>query len=161
MAASEPVQKYFDALLTSYDIMTDAVTKAGDRGLKVSQQLAADVVRGQREAIELGKKLATNDAPDAGQFYSAVLEATTAAQSRALAFTQAAYQEALGSGTDARETIEKLVKANSATAKAAMDATKAWSASNPLADVFRKNMEMMGTAADTTKKAAEKTAAKA
>src|SRR5687768_12307470 len=109
MAASEPVQKYFDALLNSYDILTEAVGKANDRGLKVSQQLASDVVAGQREAIELGKKIATSEAPDAGQFYSAVLEATTAAQSRVLAFTQAAYQEALGSGADARDTIEKLV----------------------------------------------------
>lgn len=154
MPASEPVQKYFDALLNSYDILTDAVNKANDRGLKVSQQLAADVVKGQREAIELGKKIAATDAPDAGQFYTAVLEATTAAQSRALAFTQAAYQEALGSGADARETIEKLVQANSATARAAMDATRSWSSANPLADVFRKNMEMMGSAADSTKKAA-------
>lgn len=145
MAASESVQKYFDTLLKSYDILTDAVTKANDRGLKVGQAFAADVVKGQREALELGKKLATNETPDPGQFYTAVLEATTAAQSRALAFTQAAYQEALGSSAEARETIEKLVKANSATAKAAMDATRAWSASNPLSDIFRRNMEMMNS----------------
>jgi hypothetical protein len=145
MVASESVQKYFDALLQSYDILTEAVTKANERGIKISQTFAADVVKGQREALELGKKLATSETPDPGQFYTAVLEATTAAQSRALAFTQAAYQEALGSGAEARDTIEKLVKANSETAKAAMDATKAWSASNPLADIFRRNVEMMNS----------------
>ncbi len=79
MAANEQVKKYYDALIASYDILTDAVTRANERGLKVTQQFVADVAKGQREALELGKKLAGEPA-DLGQFYSAVLEATTAAQ---------------------------------------------------------------------------------
>src|SRR5512143_1179818 len=116
--ANEQVQKYYDALIASYDILTDAVARANDRGLKVTQQFIADVAKGQREALELGKKLA-GEPTDLGQFYSAVLEATTAAQGRALTFTQTAYQEALGAGTDARETVEKLVAANKETTQAA------------------------------------------
>src|SRR6185437_8864240 len=133
MGSNDSVQKYYDALITSYDILTDAVAKANDRGLKVTKQFATDVAKGQREALELGRKLA-GDPTDFSQYYTAVLEATTAAQGRALAFTQAAYQEALGAGGDARETVEKLVEANRETAQAAVEVARKWATANPMAE---------------------------
>lgn len=142
MAVNEQVQKYYEALIANYDILLNAVEKANERGLKISRQFAADVVKGQREALELGKKLA-GEPTDLGQFYTAVLEATTAAQGRALAFTQAAYQEALGAGTDSRETIQKLVEANRSTAEAAMQVARQWATANPMADFMRRGMEAM------------------
>ncbi|MBA4179260.1 MAG: hypothetical protein C0506_01600 [Anaerolinea sp.] len=157
MAANEQVQKYYDALIASYDILTDAVARANERGLKVTQQFVADVARGQREALELGKKLAGEPA-DLGQFYTAVLEATTAAQGRALTFTQVAYQEALGAGTEARATVEKLVEANKETTQAAIAAAKSFATANPVADMFRRGAEAMQTKASETKKKAEKAA---
>lgn len=157
MAANEPVQKYYDALIASYDILTDALAKAGERGIKVTQQFATDVAKGQREALELGKKLA-GEPTDMGQYYTAVLEATTAAQGRALAFTQAAYQEALGAGGDARDTVEKLVAANKETAQAAVEVARKWTTANPMAEVMRKGMENM-TAATTGSKKKEKATA--
>jgi hypothetical protein len=158
MAANEPVQKYYDALIASYDILTDALAKAGERGIKVTQQFATDVAKGQREALELGKKLA-GEPTDLGQYYTAVLEATTAAQGRALAFTQAAYQEALGVGGDARDTVEKLVAANKETAQAAVEVARKWTAANPMADVIRKGMENMTSATSTSTKKKEKATA--
>jgi len=156
MAANEPVQKYYDALIASYDILTDAITKANERGLKVTKQFATDVAKGQREALELGRKLAS-EPTDAGQFYTAVLEATTAAQGRALTFTQVAYEEALGAGGDTRQTVEKLVEANRETAQAAVEVARKWSTANPMVDVVRKNMENFGAAPrEATKKKAEK-----
>jgi len=155
MPANETVQKYFDTLLASYDLLIDSIDKANDRGLKVTKQFAADVVKGQREAIELGKKIAGQPG-DMSQFYTAVLEATTSAQSRALAFTQAAYQEAVGSGADTREVIEKLVAANRETAEAAVEAARSWTAANPFADVIRRNVEAMTPAALKRDKAAAK-----
>src|SRR5215211_3843817 len=110
MANNEQVQKYYDSLLASYDLLVDAVAKANDRGIKITKQFATDVAKGQREALELGKKLA-GEPSDMGQFYTAVLEATTAAQGRALTFTQTAYQEALGASGEARDVVEKLVQA--------------------------------------------------
>ena len=151
MATSEPVQKYYDALIASYDILTDAVAKANERGLKVTQQFATDVAKGQREALELGKKLAA-EPTDLGQYYTAVLEATTAAQGRALAFTQVAYQEALSAGGDARETVEKLVAANKETAQAAVEVARKWTKANPMADVIRKGLENMNAASAPKKK---------
>ena len=157
MAANEQVQKYYDALIASYDILTDAVARANDRGLKVTQQFVADVAKGQREALELGKRLA-GEPTDAGQFYTAVLEATTAAQGRALTFTQAAYQEALGAGTEARETVQKLVDANKETTQAAVAAAKSFAAANPVADIFRRGAEAMQPKAANSTKKAEKAA---
>lgn len=158
MAANEQVQKYYDALIASYDILVDAVGRANERGLKVTQQFIADVAKGQREALELGKKLA-GEPTDLGQFYSSVLEATTAAQGRALTFTQAAYQEALGAGTDARETVEKLVAANKETTQAAVAAVRGFATANPMAAMWKRNLEAYQPKAEAkTKKAAEKAA---
>ena len=146
MATNTYVQKYYDNLLATYDLLVDAVAKANDRGMKVTKQFATDVVKGQREAIELGKKLA-GEPSDLGQFYTAVLEATTAAQGRALTFTQTAYQEALGASGEAREVVEKLVAANQETAKAAVEVARTWATANPMADIVKKGFEAFQPAA--------------
>ena len=146
MASNEYVQKYFDSLLASYDLLVEAVEKANERGIKVTKQFASDVAKGQREAIELGKKLAAEPS-DLGQFYTAILEATTAAQGRALAFTQAAYTEAMGAGTEARETVEKLVSANKEASQAGVQLFRTWATANPLVELAKKNYEKMQPAA--------------
>ncbi len=151
MANNEYVQKYYDSLIASYDVLVDAVTKANERGLTVTKQFVGDVAKGQREALELGKKLA-GEPSDLGQFYTSVLEATTAAQGRALAFTQAAYGEAMGAGAEARETIEKLVAANKETAAAAVEVSRKWATANPMTDFVKKGFEAMQPAAPKAKK---------
>ncbi|WP_322818290.1 hypothetical protein [Tepidiforma sp.] len=138
--ATETIQKYYDALIEGYDLLVDAIEKANERGIKVSRQLAADVIAGQREALQLGKKLAA-EPTDLGQLYAGILEATTAAQGRALAFTQVAYQEALASGADARELIKKLAEANRETAAAAVEVARQWATANPFADMMKKGLE--------------------
>jgi hypothetical protein len=160
VAQTDPVQKYFDSLLASYDILVDAVEKAGERGLKVSRQLTTDVIKGQREAIELGRKLAS-EPTDAGSFYTALLESATDAQNRALTFAQDAYQEALSAGADARETIEKLVAANQETTLAAVEAARSFAAANPWADALRRGFETLAQPQSTTKPKKEKAAATA
>ncbi len=140
--ANEQAQKYFDTLIANYDIFVDAIEKANERGIKVAKELASDVVKGQREALELGKKFA-GEPTDYAQYYTAVLEATTAAQGRALAFTQNAYQEALAASTDARDVVQQLMEANKATAQAAVEAAKSWAAANPMADMMKKGFEAM------------------
>jgi hypothetical protein len=154
MAANDQVQKYYDALINSYDILVSAVEKASERGANVTRQFVADITKGQREALELGKKLA-GEPTDLGQYYTAVLEATTAAQGRALAFAQAAYTEALGAGSDSREVMEKLVAANRETAQAAVAAFRNFTASNPMADAIRRNIESFAPQAAQPAKAAK------
>ena len=151
MANNEQVQKYYDSLLASYDLLVDAVAKANDRGIKITKQFATDVAKGQREALELGKKLA-GEPSDMGQFYTAVLEATTAAQGRALSFTQTAYQEALGASGEARDVVEKLVQANQETAKAAVEVARNWATANPMVDMMQKGFAAMQPSAPKAKK---------
>lgn len=155
--ANDQVQKYYNSLLASYDVLVDAVTKANERGFNVTKQFASDVAKGQREAIELGKKLAAEPA-DMSHVYAAVLEATTSAQGRALAFTQAAYQEAVTASGDAREVVQKLVDVNKETAQAAVEVARTWATANPVVDVVKKGFEAMQPASKDAKKKAEKAA---
>lgn len=159
MANNDQVQKYYDALIESYDILTDAIAKANERGLKISKQFATDVAQGQRQALELGRKLGA-EPTDLGQFYTAVLEATTSAQGRALAFTQAAYQEAMGASTDTREIIQKLVEVNREASQAAVSAMQTWTTANPFAETFKRTMEAFTPATNgkAKKEKAEKAA---
>ncbi len=152
MANNEQVQKYYDALIASYDVLTDAIAKSAERGIKVTKQLATDVAQGQREALELGKRLASEPS-DLSHYYTAVLEATTAAQGRALAFAQATYQEAIGATQDSQESFEKLVKANREAAEAAVDVFRNWATANPMADIVRQGIEAWTPQTSTGKKA--------
>ncbi len=160
---TDPIVKYFDSLLASYDILVDAVEKANERGSKLTRQFTADVVKGQREAIELGKKFAGQPA-DYSNFYSTMLEATTEAQGRALTFAQAAYQEAVDAGTDARETMTKLVESNQETGRLAMEAARSFAASNPFTETLTRGFEAVQenlTGRTAAPAAREKAAAKA
>ncbi len=130
--AIDPTQKFYDALVSSYDILSDAVAKSSQLGVKVGERLSADVAKGQKEAVELAKKIGSNTG-DVNQIYATVLEATTAAQSRALEFAQVAYQESVVVGTEFRATFEKLIEANRETAQAAMEAVRTTIAKNPFA----------------------------
>lgn len=142
MTENEQVKKYYDALIASYDVMTDALGQAGERGVKVSSHIAQDIANGQREALELGKKLAT-ETKDLGELYTALVEATTAAQGRALTFAQYTYQEAVDTGSQSRDYVQKLIEANKETSKAAVELARTWATANPMADMMRKSMEAM------------------
>lgn len=146
MTDNEQAKKYYDALIASYDVMTDALSKASEQGIKVSSQIAQDIANGQREALELGKKLAT-ETKDLGELYTALVEATTAAQGRALSFAQYTYQETMESGTQSRDYVQKLIEANKETSKAAVELARTWATANPMADMMRKGMEAMSPSA--------------
>jgi hypothetical protein len=155
MSTEDQVKKYYDALIASYDVLTDAVAKSSERGLKVTSQLTQDIANGQREALELGKKLST-ETKDFGQLYAALVEATTAAQGRALAFADFANKQALEAGSETRTYVEKLVEVNRETARAAVELARAWATENPMAAMFRQGVEAMtpATKKETTKSAA-------
>lgn len=156
MATTDQAQKYYESLIATYDVLSDAVTKGGERGVKITTQLAQEISQGQREALELGKKLSGNQ-KDLGQLYTALVEATTAAQGRSLAFAQFAYQQALEAGTESREHMEKLVEVNRQATQAATDLARLWASENPMTEMFRRSMEAMSP--DATKKSAPKAAA--
>ena len=78
-AQNQQVERYFDALIQSYNVLRDAAEKGRERGSAVYQELATEVANGQRETLELAKKVA-GQPTDIGQNWSAILEATVKAQ---------------------------------------------------------------------------------
>ncbi|HLB23751.1 MAG TPA: hypothetical protein VJP07_06630, partial [Dehalococcoidia bacterium] len=67
------VDKYFDALTESYDAIIEAIKMGNERGFRMSNNLLAEAQKGQREAVELGKKLA-DDPTDLAAAYRAMME---------------------------------------------------------------------------------------
>ena len=152
--------RYFDALLASYDALHTAVEQANERGLRLSRQLANDITDAQRRAIELARQVAANP-NDSAAAYSAIMESAVAAQSQALDFTQSAYKEALAAGSEGREALDSLLGASRAAAEAALAASRDWQSGNPWADFVQKSMETFGINANGASEEQEATAAKA
>lgn len=117
------VDKYFEALTESYDAIIDAIKAGNERGFRVSNNLLTEAQKGQREAIELGKKFA-DDPTDVGGFYRALMELTTKAQGRTLELARQMFDELSESRTEARDVIEKVVKAQRVAGEAAVEAAR-------------------------------------
>ncbi len=121
--ANPAVDKYFEALTESYDAIIEAIKAGNERGYRMSSTLLSEAQRGQREAVELGKKFA-EDPTDVGGFYRAAMESTTKAQGRALELARQMFDELSDSRTDTRDAIEKVVKAQRAAGEAAVEAAR-------------------------------------
>ena len=121
--SASAADKYFEALTESYDAVIEAIKAGNERGYRVSNSVLAEAQRGQREAVELGKKFA-EDPTDVGGFYRAVMESTTKAQGRTLELARQMFDEMSESRTEGREVIEKVIKAQRAAGEAAVEATR-------------------------------------
>src|SRR4030042_893270 len=120
---SEAEEKFFDALNDSYDALLGAIEAGRERGYRVSKDFMEEARKAQREAMDLGKKLV--EAPtDVAGFYGAVVEATSKAQSRTLELAREWLGDLGESGKEARDAIQKAMKANQAAARAAVDAAR-------------------------------------
>lgn len=120
---SEAEEKFFNALNESYDALLDAIEAGSERGYRVSKEFIEEARKAQREAVELGKKLV--EAPtDLAGFYGALVEATSKAQSRTLELAREWLGKLGESGKEARDAIQKVMKANQAAARAAIDAAR-------------------------------------
>jgi len=120
---SEAEKKFFDALNNSYDALLGAIEAGSERGYRVSKDFLEEARKAQREAVDLAKKLV--EAPtDVAGFYGAVVEATSKAQSRTLDLAREWLGELGDSGKGARDAMQKLMRANQAAARAAVDAAR-------------------------------------
>ncbi len=141
MPASESLQQYISALSHSYDELAAAVSSASDRGVKLSKQFTEEVVAAQKEAFKLAGKIAADPDHLLTASTAALTEAAVTGQTRAFAFAQMVYQEAVSGGTEARTFSEGFAKANQATSDAALELGKSWAAFTPTADFWVKGME--------------------
>lgn len=120
MAGNDASAKFFEALNESYDALIDTIKAANERGHRVSVSVIEDAQRGQREAVDLAKKWI--DAPlDIAGFYSALLEATTKAQSRSLDVTRQWFTELGDAQKETREVLQRMANANRTAGEAAVD----------------------------------------
>ncbi len=117
------IDKYFEALTESYDAIIEAIRSGNERGYRISTNLLTEAQKGQREAVELGKKFA-EDPSDVGGFYRAAMESTTKAQGRALELARQMFDEMSESRSEAREAIERVVKAQRSAGEAAIEAAR-------------------------------------
>ncbi|MBI5285283.1 MAG: hypothetical protein HY874_09340 [Chloroflexi bacterium] len=115
--------KYFEALTESYDAIIEAVKAGNERGYRISNNLIQEAQKGQREAVELGRKFA-GDPTDIGGFYRGLMESATAAQGRALELARQMFDELSESRTESRDVIEKVVKAQRVAGEAAVEAAR-------------------------------------
>jgi DNA anti-recombination protein RmuC len=121
--STSALDKYFEALTESYDAIIEAVKAGNERGYRVSTNLITEAQKGQKDALELGKKFA-EDPTDIGGFYRSMMEATTNAQGRALELARQMFDELSESRTETREVIEKVIKAQRVAGEAAVEAAR-------------------------------------
>ena len=146
VSSQEALQRYVQALSNAYEVLAEATSSSTDRNVKVSRQLSEQVMAGQRDLLELAKKVAADPEHFLSASYSGLTETAIAAQSRALAFAQLAYQEAVAAGAESRDVAEKLTRANRETAEAAADLGRQWGSLNPFAEMFRQGMDAFNAA---------------
>src|SRR3990172_893396 len=123
MPKAETVDRFFGAVNEAYDALLDAVKSANDRGYRISRHLIDEVERGQRDAIDLTRRLAL--APrDVPGFYSSAVRSVTDSQGRVLELTRQLIDEFTDSQRDARDTLRRVIEANRGAGQAAIEATR-------------------------------------
>jgi len=123
MPKTETIDQFFGAVTEAYDSLLDAVKASNDRGHRLSRRLIEEVEKGQREAIELTRRLA--GAPrDVAGFYSTAVRSLTDAQARALDLTRQLLDEAMETQQEARDTVARVIEANRNAGRAAIAATR-------------------------------------
>jgi len=123
MPQTQTVDKFFDAVTEAYDALLDAAKSANDRGYRVSRRLIDEIERGQRDAVDLTRRVAGAPQDIAGAFTSTVRNLTDA-QGRVLDLTRQLLDEATDSGREGRDTMRKVIEANREAGQAAIEATR-------------------------------------
>lgn len=123
MPKTETIDRFFDAVTSAYDALLDSTKSANERGYRVSRRLIDEVERGQREAIDLTRRVAI--APrDLPGFYAAAVRSLTDAQGRALDLTRQLLDELTDGQREGRDTLRKVIEANRDAGQAAIEATR-------------------------------------
>ena len=107
----------------SYDAIIEAIKMGNERGFRMSNNLLAEAQKGQREAVELGKKLA-DDPTDLAAAYRAMMESATKAQGRTLEFARQVFDELSQSRDESRQVWEKVFTAQRTAGEAAVEAAR-------------------------------------
>jgi 3-dehydroquinate dehydratase len=141
-APESEIGRFMDMLIENQSRINKALSSARKRTTKITEMVTEQVVQGQREALELTKRVATN--PSAySENSKALLDAATEAQSRSLDFAKELYNEQVKAAESLRESMEKAVENSREAAEAAMTLSRSWGANNPLSEAWQKGMESL------------------
>lgn len=123
MPKEETVDKFFDAVTDAYDALLDAARSANDRGYRVSRKLIDEIERGQKDALDLARRVAV--APrDVSGLATAAIRTVTDAQGRVLDLTRQLLDEITDGQRETRDTLRKVIEANRGAGQAAIEATR-------------------------------------
>ena len=123
MPKEETVEKFFDAVTEAYDALLDAARSANDRGYRVSRKLIDEIERGQKDALDLTRRVAV--APtDVSGAATAAIRTVTDAQGRVLDLAIQILDELTDSQRETRDTVRKVIEANRGAGQAAIDVTR-------------------------------------
>lgn len=123
MPREENLDRFFNAVNDSYDALLDALRSANDRGYRVSRKLIDEAERGQREAIELTRRLATSPRDVTG-FYSSAVRSLTESQGRVLDLTRQIVDEMGDSQREGRDVLRRVIESNREAGQAAIEVTR-------------------------------------
>ncbi len=146
MTTNDPnaeLQRYIDTLQRSYQVLTEAATRASDRGVKVGRRFLDDVAAGHAEASELAQRI-SGKPEQAAMAQASIMAATLTAQARALTFTQLVTDESTSAREESAELVEQITSATKECSEAGAALIRAWASMNPLTEMVQRGMATWG-----------------
>jgi L-amino acid N-acyltransferase YncA len=120
------VQQYLDAIKRGYLLLAEAAERADQLGTTIPQQLANDIEIGRFQASELADAVANDADTMLSPPYLPLTEEAIASQSRALAWVEMAYLDALRAHDEQHELPDDLATVNQDAADAASALSRSW-----------------------------------
>jgi hypothetical protein len=132
---TRPVTTYFDALLESYNLVSEAATRASERATRLATLTGEEFAVAQRENLELAREFSTQlDPADVLPRYTKV---SVKAQDHVAKLAKASLQETLDAASDYREVAQKLFESNRKLAEAWTEAAAEFASGQNIADAFQ------------------------
>lgn len=136
------IGRFIDMIIENQGRFNEALESARKRGTKIAEMMSEQVIQGQREALELTKRVATN--PNAfSENTKALLDAAAESQSRGLDFAKELYNEQVAATESMRESMQTVMESSREAAETAMELGRSWGANNPLAEAWQRGMESL------------------
>lgn len=120
------LREYLEALHEGYVVFEEAIAAASALGARIPQRLLNETSIGRFQLQELMHEFQSDPQSLLSPAYAPLTEAAISSQSRALAFVELWYADALRDVASSPEVQERLEHANAAAAAAAADLSSAW-----------------------------------
>ena len=136
------IGRFIDKIIENQGRFNKALSSARKHNSKITEMMTEQIVVGQREALELTKKVAASPS-SYSENAKAMLEAAAEAQTRSLDFAKELYGEQVKAAESLRESVQTAMENSREAAEAAMELSRTWGANNPFADAFQKGLESL------------------